>query len=257
VAIASGRAFTETDRDPNAAPVIMLNETAVRKFFGDRNPLGAIVECNGTRTVVGIVRDVRLGGPETPMRPSVYIPSDRSSLTGGTLMARTSRDPVLIAPELRAAIHASIPDIVIPTPATLDDLFQRMVAQRKFNAVVLGLFGALAIVIAAVGIYGVMAYLVAQRTAEIGVRIALGARPGQVLRMVLGRAGALVAAGIAIGLGAGWALGRFVDGFLFQVHAHDPIVYAGGSAVLLFAGILAAFVPARRAARVDPISVLR
>ncbi len=257
VPIASGRAFTEADREPKAAPVIMLNETAVRQFFGDRNPLGEIVECNGTRTVVGIVRDVRLGGPESPMRPSVYIPSDRSGLTGGTVMARTSRDPALISRDLRAAIHASMPDILIPTPATLDDLFQRLIAQRKFNAVVLGLFGALAIVIAAVGIYGVMAYLVAQRTAEIGVRIALGAQPGQVLRMVLGRAGALVGVGIVIGLSAGWALGRFVDAFLFQVHAHDPIVYAGGSAVLLLAGILAAFVPARRAARVDPISVLR
>jgi predicted permease len=257
VPIAAGRAFTEADRDPGAAPVIMLNESAVRQFFGDRIPLGAIVECNGTRTVVGIVRDVRLGGPESPMRPSVYIPSDRSGLTGGTIMARTSREPALIAPALRTAIHASVPDLVIPTPATLDDLFQRMIAQRKFNAVVLGLFGALAIVIAAVGIYGVMAYLVAQRTAEIGVRIALGAQPGHVLRMVLGRAGALVGVGIAIGLSAGWALGRFVDAFLFQVRAHDPIVYAVGAAVLLLAGMLAAFVPARRAARVDPISVLR
>jgi ABC-type antimicrobial peptide transport system permease subunit len=136
-------------------------------------------------------------------------------------------------------------------------MYDRLVVQRKFNMIVLALFGGLAMTIAAAGVYGVMAYTVQQRAPEIGVRMALGADRGQVLRMVLSRASVLMIAGVAIGLTAGWALARFITTFLFQVEPHDVLVYAAASGLLLLTGLAAAFVPARRAANVDPMSVLR
>jgi ABC-type antimicrobial peptide transport system permease subunit len=136
-------------------------------------------------------------------------------------------------------------------------MYDKLIVQRKFNMIVLALFGALAIVIAGVGIYGVMAYIVEQRTQEIGVRIALGAEPGQVLRMILTRASLFMAVGIALGLAAGAGLARFVSAFLFQVEPRSAIVYTVAAAVLVFTGLTAAFVPARRAASVDPNRVLR
>lgn len=145
----------------------------------------------------------------------------------------------------------------MPSAETYDQLFDAFVAQRKFNMVVLLLFGVLAITIAAVGIYGVMTYVVDQRTAEIGVRMALGADPTRVVRMVLTRAIVTIAFGLALGLTAGWLLSRFVQAFLFQMSAHDPVVYLSVGALLAATGIVAALAPARRAARVDPVIALR
>jgi ABC-type antimicrobial peptide transport system permease subunit len=140
---------------------------------------------------------------------------------------------------------------------TYDELFGTLVAQRKFNMVVLALFGILAVSIAGVGIYGVMSYLVEQQTQEIGVRLALGAEPSRVMGMVLARAARMMAIGLAIGLAAGWMLARFVGSFLFKGDPHDPMVYAASGAVLVTAGLLAALIPARRASRVDPVVALR
>jgi ABC-type antimicrobial peptide transport system permease subunit len=140
---------------------------------------------------------------------------------------------------------------------TYDELFGVLVAQRKFNMIVLALFGIVAVAIAGVGIYGVMAYVVEQRTQEIGVRMALGADRSRVVGMVLGSAMRTLAIGLAIGLTGGWVLARFVRAFLFKSDAHDPWVYAAAGTVLVAAGLLAAIVPARRASRVDPVIALR
>jgi ABC-type antimicrobial peptide transport system permease subunit len=136
-------------------------------------------------------------------------------------------------------------------------MYDKLIVQRKFNMIVLALFGALAIVIAGVGIYGVMAYIVEQRTQEIGVRMALGAEPGQVLRMILTRASMFMGVGIALGLAAGVGLARFIGAFLFQVEPRNAMVYTLAAVVLVLTGLTAAFVPARRAASVDPNQVLR
>ena len=200
---------------------------------------------------------MRLGGPEAELRPEAITPASRTSAFGGTMILRTSGDPSKIVPDVRAAVRAVLPDVVVPEAETMETMFGRLVAQRKFNMIVLALFGVLAIVIAGVGIYGVMAYLVEQRTQEIGIRMALGAQPGQVLRMVLSRASLFMAVGIAIGLAAGWMLSRFVETFLFRVEPHNVAVYAGACGLLVLAGLLAAAVPARRASKVDPMLVLR
>src|SRR5205814_769109 len=138
---------------------------------------------------------------------------------------RTADDPAALSAAARAAVQSVLSDVVVPDTQTFDAMYEKLIVQRKFNMIVLALFGVLAIVIAAAGIYGVMAYIVEQRTPEIGVRMAPGAQPAQVLLMILLRAGVFMMLGIATGLGAGWMLGRFVEAFLFHVDAHDAIVY--------------------------------
>ena len=257
VPVLKGRAFTDADRADGAAPVVIINDIAERRYFGGENPIGRTITVNGARTVVGVVRAIRLGGPEADLRPEVLTPASRTRAFGGTLILRTSADPSTVIPEVRAAVRAVLPDVVLPDPETMETMFDRLVAQRKFNMIVLALFGVLAIVIAGAGIYGVMAYLVEQRTQEIGIRMALGAQPAQVLRMVLARASLLMAVGIVLGLGAGWMLSRFVETFLFRVEPHNALVYVSAAALLIIAGLAAAFIPARRAARVDPLTVLK
>ena len=257
VPVLKGREFTEADRDPGAEPVVIINDIAEQRFFKGESGLGRQVKVNGDRRIVGVVKAVRLGGPEAELRPEAITPASRTSAFGGTMILRTSGDPSSIVPDVRAAVRAVLPDVVVPEAETMETMFGRLVAQRKFNMIVLALFGVLAIVIAGVGIYGVMAYLVEQRTQEIGIRMALGAQPGQVLRMVLSRASLFMAVGITIGLAAGWMLSRFVETFLFRVEPHNVAVYAGASGLLLLGGLLAAAVPARRASKVDPMLVLR
>jgi ABC-type antimicrobial peptide transport system permease subunit len=203
------------------------------------------------------VRAVRLAGPEGQLRPEVYTPFNYARAFGGTMFLRTTGDASSLSNETRAAVQSVLTDAVVNEPQTFEAMYDRLIVQRKFNMIVLALFGVLAVTIAAVGIYGVMAYIVAQRTQEIGVRMALGAQPAQVLRMVLSRATLFMVAGITLGVGAGWLLSRFVGAFLFRVDAQDPIVYAGAAGVLVLSGLIAAFIPARRASKVDPVSVLK
>jgi predicted lysophospholipase L1 biosynthesis ABC-type transport system permease subunit len=216
-----------------------------------------MLNVNGDRTVVGVVRATRLGGPEADLRPEVLTPASRTRAFGGSLILRTTGDPTLVMPDVRAAVRAVLPDVVVPDPETMETMFGRLVAQRKFNMIVLAIFGVLAIVIAGAGIYGVMAYLVEQRTQEIGIRMALGAQPGQVLRMVLARASVLMGIGIVLGLGMGWMLSRFVETFLFRIEPHNVVVYLSAAMLLVGAGLIAALVPARRAAHVDPLTALK
>jgi putative ABC transport system permease protein len=252
-----GRAFTEADTVKDAEPVAIINDIAARRFFNDKDPIGTVVETSGKRTIVGIVRAVRLGGPEAPLRPEVYLPFTFDRAFGGTMYLRTMGDPEALSPAARAAVQSVLTDVVVSETQTLDAMYDRLIVQRKFNMIVLALFGALALTIAAAGVYGVMAYTVQQRAQEIGVRMALGAQQAQVLRMVLLRAAIFMTAGLAIGLGAGWALARLITTFLFRVEPHDIVVYAGASVLLILTGLAAAFVPARRASKVDPMSVLR
>jgi predicted permease len=264
VPMVRGRALTAEDSMPGAPPVVLLNEVAAARFFPGDDPVGVSVQVSGIKeplTVVGVVGSVRLQGPEGDLRPEFYTPIDwRQRLRGNpilSLVMRTTTDPGTAGPAVRAAIRAAAPDLPATSIQTYDELFGTLVAQRRFNTIVLALFGILAITIAGVGIYGVMSYLVEQQTQEIGVRLALGAEPARVAGMVLARATRMMAVGLGIGLVAGWLLARFVGAFLFKGDPHDPIVYAAAVAVLVAAGLAAAFIPARRASRVDPVVALR
>jgi putative ABC transport system permease protein len=246
-----------TDADTTGAPVVVLSEEAVRRYLPDRDPLGATIGINGDRTVVGIVAGVRLGGPESELRPEAYVPMTPKSAFGADLAIKTAGPAEEIAPAVRAAILDIAPDLTLGDVQTFEMLFDRLIAQRKFNMLLLSIFGALAIVITGVGIFGVMAYVVDQRTQEIGVRMALGAQLGRVQRMVLGRAMVFVMLGLAIGMAGAYALSGAVRAFLFRVEPGDPVVHGSTAALLVAIGLFAAWIPSRRAARVDPMVALR
>jgi putative ABC transport system permease protein len=242
-------------------PVVVLNEEAAARYLGDRDPIGATITIERgyapQATVVGVVGNVRLGGPESPVRPEAYLAAAQGRFLGGTLAVRTSGEPLAVADAVRGAILASFGELSEPAAVTMASLLGERIAQRRFNMLIVGLFGGLALAIASAGLYGVMAYLVSQRTKEIGVRLALGAAPGRVMTSVIGRGVVHTAAGLGIGIAAAWPLASLVEAFLFEVRPHDPMVYGAAAALLAASGIIAAYVPARRAARVDPVIALR
>lgn len=253
-----GRWFTA--EDVRGAPAVaVLSDVAAHRFF-DGDPIGRTFTFDGDDmpiTVVGVIRGIRHGGPEAAVRPQVFVPYAQSDQPAADIVVRSAAGQAALVPQVQEAIRAAVPTALLYEPQTLARHFSRLTAQRRFNMVVLGLFGALALLIAAVGIYGLMAFLVAQRTREFGVRLALGAAPRGVLRLVLGRALWLVGLGLAIGLVLAVALERLVRAFLYEARPYDPAVYATVVVLLGLVGVAAALGPARRAARVDPIVALR
>jgi predicted permease len=258
VPLLRGRLFAEVDRQ-NSDPVVILNELAAARYFPGEDPVGKVVRLLGNRTVVGVVGDVRYDGPESGSRTQAFVPFAQSRVLGATLVLRTAPRARGILPAVRQAIWSEFPD-AMPTHIDehpLSDYFNSLVAQRRFNMLLLALFGVLGLSIASVGIYGVMGYVVSRRTQEIGIRMALGAQPSTILGSVLGSAFATVIVGTGIGLVGAWTLSGLVGGFLFEVQPHDATVYAGAVLVLVMTGLAAAFGPARRAASVDPLVALR
>jgi predicted permease len=254
-----GRYLTGQDRE-GSDKVVAINEAAARKYWPGEEALGKRIEINSQdMTVVGIVGDIRHLGPETPPRQECYVPAAQNSYYGSaTLVMRTSGDPLDRLAAVKTAIWAANKDQRLRTETvTLEAYMDRLIAQRRFNMALLALFGILGLVIAAAGIYGVMAYVVAQRTNEIGVRMALGATRRHVVGMVLVRACVLLGAGIAIGTAAAWWFSAGVKTFLFQVEPNDVRIFVAALAALAAAGLLASAVPARRAASVDPMIALR
>jgi len=258
VPLLRGRVFADTDSQ-NSEPVVILNQAAAARYFPGEDAVGRIVRLAGNRTVVGVVGDIRQDGPENGWRTQAFVPIAQSRVLGATLVIRTASGAERIFPAVRQAIWSEFPDAL---PTRIDEhalsyYFDALVAQRRFNMMLLALFGVLGLCIASVGIYGVMAYVVSQRTQEIGIRMALGALPSTILRSVLGSALLTMMVGLAIGLIGAWGLSGLVRAFLFEVQPHDPMVYAGVVLVLSIAGLAAAFGPARRASSVDPLIALR
>jgi putative ABC transport system permease protein len=258
VPLVRGRYLSSDDRD-GTPPVMLVNQTAARRYWPGGDALGQRVGLEGKeRTVVGIVGDIRDAGPEVPPQQEAYVPLAQDQVLQATLVMRPNGDPALALPAVKAAIWSVNRDQILYTDrVTLDAYMDGLIAQRRFNMALLALFGLLGLVISAVGIYGVMAYVVSQRTREIGVRMALGASRATVIRMVLASSGTLVAVGLAAGTLAAWYLCRVAGTFLFQLDAHDPRAFAGAIASLASAALLATVIPARRAAGVDPMVALR
>ena len=258
IPLLKGRYFTRDDRD-GAPPIIIVNEAAAQTYWPGQEPLGQQVIFEGkTRTVVGVVGNIRHGGPEKAPWHEAYVPFAQEKVVQATLVMRTDGDPAALLPAVKAAIWSVNKDQIINTDrTTLDAYMDGLIAQRRFNMALLASFGALGLVICAAGIYGVMAYIVSQRTREIGVRIALGASRAAVIRMVLANAGTLVAAGLAIGGVAAWYLSAAAKSFLFQLDARDPRAFAGAMLCLTLSALVATALPARRAATVDPNTALR
>ena len=247
------------DRHRDVGPVIVINDAAARLYWPGEEALGKRLKINEKeRVIVGIVGDIRHLGPERPPRQEGYIPFAQAPSLGATLAIRTDASPMTMVPAVKAAIWSVNPEQRLTgDTVTMEGYMDRLITQRRFNMALLASFGVLGLVIAAVGIYGVMAYTVAQRTNEIGVRMALGATRGHVVSMVLKRAAALIALGLAIGGGASWFLSANVKTFLFQTEPGDPRILVGALVTLTLAGLAASAVPARRAASVDPLVALR
>jgi putative ABC transport system permease protein len=256
VPLLKGRFFADEDRQ-GSEPVAIINDAAAKKHFPGVDPIGRTVNFLGTRRIVGIVGNIRHDGPETDWRRQGFVPLNQSQAVGATLVLRLSRDAGDVLPAVKSAIWSEFPGLALPDTQTLSHYLNNLIAPRRFNMLLLTTFGLLGVVIACVGIYGVMAYVVMLRTPEIGIRMALGAVPSRILWSVLGRALTYLAGGLVIGLTGAWILSALVSGFLFEIRPHDPWVYAGVGATLVVTGLTAAFLPARRASRVDPLVALR
>ena len=252
-----GRTFRSAD-DAGAPQVMMISAALAREQFGTADPVGHQINVNDEdRTIVGVVGDAVYEGVGTPVGPVIYVPYAQEPFPGVWIAIRSALDASALVSQVRDAVHRV--DGELPTHRTvpLESMLAESVVRPRFHAWLLGTFGGLALLLASVGIYGVIAYVVTQRRSEIGIRLALGAPTRTVVAMVL-RSGMLpVAIGILAGLVVAAIGSRLIAGLLYGVAATDRITYAGVAAVLASAGLLAAYVPARRAARVDPLSAIR
>lgn len=257
IPLRAGRLFEPSDR-PGAQLVVIVNESVARRFFPGQDPLGRTVVVNSAdRSIVGVVGDIRQTSLETDPLPEIYLPLLQGGRGAGELVIRTSGNPYDVLPAVKAAVGQVLPDVPLRNVRAMDEVLERRVAQRRFNMLLISLFGALGLVISAVGIYGTLAYTVSQRTREIGVRMALGASRSAVVGMVLRNSGVLVALGLVLGSVGAWALSATARGFLFGLEATDPRAYVAAFAALAVAALVASVVPARRAATVDPVEALR
>lgn len=261
IPVRDGRVFSDADVK-TGQQVVVLNQMAAHKFFAG-NALGKTMRWRGygVRTIVGIVGDIRYDGPEEPTRPQAFIPIVQTTESAATLIVRTAPDATSVLPLIGRVISDEYPaGAVAPLNIEVQPLehyFNELVAERRVNMRLLGLFGLLGALVAGVGVYGVLAYLVAQRTREIGIRVALGARRAAIVGSVLGLTARYVMIGLATGTLAAWMLSTLVRGLLFSIQPHDPAVYVVVAITICVLAALAALVPARRAASVDPIVALR
>ncbi|MEP6593113.1 MAG: FtsX-like permease family protein, partial [Acidobacteriota bacterium] len=251
-----GRLFDRRD-SKGAAGVVIISDAAAATYFPGEDPLGRTVTLYGSRTIVGVVGDVHQLSLETAPRVEAYVPLAQSTVSGGELVIRTVGDPYRLLPQVKAAVFGVLPNVPLRNVRSMEEVMARRLAQRRLNMLLLGLFGLLGLAISAVGVYGVMAYVVSQRTREIGVRMALGATRSRVMVMVLGNAAAMVTTGLVVGGGAAWYLSAAAGAFLFRLQPTDPRAYAAAMLLLSASALAATVIPARRAARVDPMTALR
>ncbi len=264
ISVQRGRAFTDRDA-ADAPPVAVINEVFARRYFPNEEPLGQRLitddENNNPlppREIVGVVGNVRLGSLDEEEIPEFYVPFFQSSDGQMNLVVRSSTsDPAVLASAVRGVIKELDKGLAVWETRTMDERVAQSVAPRRFNALLLGCFAFVALIIAAIGIYGVMAYSVTQRTHEIGIRMALGAQSGDILRLVVGRGMSLALIGVVCGLAAAVAMTRVMKSLLYEVSATDPLIFAGVAALLTLVALAACYVPARCAAKVDPMVALR
>jgi predicted permease len=258
IPILAGRDLSQQDRQ--GAPIaLVINQALAKKYFPARSPIGQTITFGDTNhfAIVGVVGDVRQGSvDETPV-PRIYASVYQIFRVKTNLVVRTQGDPQSMIKRVEDAIRSVDPQQTITSAFTLDDAIGDAVARPRLLTVLLGLFGAMGLVLGALGIYGVLAYLVSQRTREIGVRLALGARPRDLLNMVVGRGLRLAGLGVAIGLAASFVLTRLMQGVLYGVTPTDPLTFTGVALALLSVAAFASWLPARRATRVDPLVALR
>jgi predicted permease len=266
ISILRGRTLTSADVE-GALPVALVNSTLAKKFFPNTDPIGKrfMFGRKAQRdkskwkwiTIVGVVGDTKLYGLANPARLEVYTSFLQYTPSSMTLVVRSGVDPAAMTTAIRDVVASIDKDQPIFDISTMNEVVTKSVSNRRITLVLLGLFSALALILATIGIYGVISYSVAQRTHEIGIRMALGAHQSGVLRMVLGQGAKIALIGICIGIVAAFGLTRLMSSLLFSVNAFDPITFGGVAIVLTIVALAACYIPARRAMRVDPMVALR
>ena len=266
-----GRDFTDRDT-VSAPPVVIVNDRLAKTFWPDGDALGKRLTFDDPRkdpvwiTVVGVIKDVKQNDWASQPDNEYYVPflQSKGFLDGAhpwvsymTLVVRTAGDPLALSRAVQSTVWSIDRNLPLASVKTLEQVIAASVWQPRFNLLLVGLFAGLALVLAAVGIYGVMAYSVTERTHEIGIRMALGAKQADVLRLVVREGMALAAIGGAIGLAGAFALTRLLGGLLYQVKATDPAIFAAVPCLFAVVALLASYIPARRATRVDPMIALR
>jgi predicted permease len=265
--LVSGRLITAAD-SADAQQVALVNETLARTYWPGQDPLGKRLRQGSSEerpwvTVVGVVADVRHNGLRSPIKEKFYRPHAQFHVSTGfplrnmTLVVKSRRAPLAPAAPVREIVRTLDPNVPVASVRAMEDVVRASLSTQRLAGALLGAFAALALVLAAVGTYGVLAYLVSQRTQEIGIRVAIGATAGHVMRMVLARGASLALVGIAAGSLAALALGRLMTSMLHEVRPHDPLTFVVVPVVLAAVAVAASYIPARRATRVDPMTALR
>ena len=265
IPIVRGRDFS--NHDQHGAPgIVIVNEEFARQYFPGEDPLGKSIKpgistIEGEKTtykeIVGVVGNIRNQTLNTPPQPAYYLPQTQVPFSGMTVVLKTTNDPHSVMPAATKEVAAMDPDIPLFGVKTMREYMAASVATPRFSTTLLSIFAAVALVLTLVGLYGVMSYSVAQRTNEIGIRLALGAQPRDVLLMIVKQGSRLIVVGLAIGLLGAYALTRWISSLLFGVTAKDPLTFAAAAVVLALVALLACYVPAWRATKVDPLEALR
>ena len=261
ISLQRGRVFTANDTK-GTPEVLVVSDAFVQRFFPGEDPIGRRLVYDGPdktpREIVGVVGDVRRNGLDLGVQPEVYVSYlQRPERRLNVIMKTDLADAGQLIPPARAALKAFDPNQIVWRTQTLNQLLSTSVAPRRFNMLLLGIFAAVALVLAAVGLYGVMSYSVSWRTHEIGIRMALGAKRADVLRLVVRQGMTMALIGLGIGLVGAFSLSRVLRGLLYGVSSTDPFTFAAVSVVLIVVALLACLIPARRATRVDPLVALR
>jgi putative ABC transport system permease protein len=264
IPLVAGRTFGEGDGVKNP-PTIIINQAFAKKYFRGENPLGRRIQVrlgddvfeSSVREIVGVVGDSRLINLTAAAEPQYYLPYAQAVVTNPFLVVRSSGNPALLEDSLRAAIHDVDSAVPVYEVSTLENYVSKSAAQPRFQTFVLTCFAAIALVLAAIGLYGLLSYMVVQRTLEIGLRMAMGAQRSDVLGMIVGRGLTLALIGVGAGVAISAAMMRLLSGMLYGIRAYDPITFAATAGLLLAVSVAASIVPAYRAARLDPIQTLR
>jgi putative ABC transport system permease protein len=262
ITLERGRTFTAQDR-LDAPPVVIVNANMANRYWPNEDPIGKRFKYGGEQseapwmTIVGVVGDMRRTGYDAPVRYESFIPHAQYAFSQMTFVVRSPREPSAVAADVRTVVRELDPDQPMYDVKGMDALLGEMVAQRRFSMTLLAAFAALALVLGLVGVYGVTAYIVAQRTREVGLRIALGAPPGRLVAMVVRQGMGVALLGLAAGVLGALATTRLMAGLLYGVSPTDPPTLLAVVALLAAATLLANWIPARRAARVDPLVALR
>jgi predicted permease len=261
IPLRSGRVFTDQDV-MGTAPVMVIDETLARQYWPDEDPIGKHMRLGGPTvpwsTIIGVVGHAKqsdLAGDT--VKGKYYMPTFQQSFPITSFIVRTQSDPAVLTAPIRAAVQAVDPSQAVSQIRTMSEMVSESLAPRRFVVTLLGIFAGMALLMAVIGLYGVISYSVTQRTQEIGIRMALGAQRSEILGMVIGQGMRLAGIGAGVGLAASLAISRVLQNQLFHVSPFDPLTFTATALVLIGAALLASYVPARRATRVDPMDALR